>query len=213
MDLPPYNKGMRKMRVRRRAPEIDWLMKNAKNGDVVAFCGNSMLSASINLLTYGIPYFSVSHVGIVCTVGGKKLLFESLAYPSSPCVIAGKMIKGAQAHLLEEVPVNEGRVYLYPLYRELYPHEERRMKFSLADRVGSPYDVVGALRSGGWLTGIVSSRLHSENRSTLFCSEWVASTLCEVGIFPTSNISRWSPNSLCRMGSAMGIYKRPVRVV
>lgn len=188
------------------------LIAEAKTGDVIAWCGNSWLSASINMLTYGVPTLSVSHVGIVCQIGEDKLVFESLAHPVSRCFVRGELVKGTQAHLIGETDINSGRVYLYPLSYRLYEHEARRLSFYLLGSVGKPYDVVGALRAGGWLTSLVSARLHREETSALFCSEWVASALCEIGVFQTGNVSRWSPNRLCRVGRHIGVFKRPVRI-
>jgi hypothetical protein len=191
---------------------IQQLMATAKTGDVVAFCGNSWLSASINMLTYGVPFLSVSHVGIVCEVGSDKLLFESLAHPVARCYIRGEYVKGTQAHLLADTTMDCGRVYLYPISYRLYDDEARRLTDFLLGSVGRPYDVVGALRAGGWLTSLVSARLHREETSALFCSEWVASALCEIGVFQTGNVSRWSPQRLCRVGRHIGVFKRPLRI-
>jgi len=39
-----------------------------KPGDIIGFSGDSWMSATINLATYGIPYWDLSHVGIVAEV-------------------------------------------------------------------------------------------------------------------------------------------------
>ena len=36
-----------------------------KAGDIIGFSGDSWLSVGINLATYGIPFWSLSHVGIL----------------------------------------------------------------------------------------------------------------------------------------------------
>ena len=49
-----------------------------KAGDILAFSGHSLTSAFINVVSYGIPFWSVSHVGIIGEHEGRLLLFESV---------------------------------------------------------------------------------------------------------------------------------------
>ena len=52
------------------APEV-------KAGDLIAFSGDSWISDLVNVATYGIPRWGVSHVGIMGEArDGRLLLFE-----------------------------------------------------------------------------------------------------------------------------------------
>ena len=58
-----------------------------KAGDIIGFSGDSWMSAGINMATYGIPFWSLSHVGIVGEHDGELLLFESTELNKLPCAI------------------------------------------------------------------------------------------------------------------------------
>jgi hypothetical protein len=45
-------------------------MDTFKPGDILGFSGDTWVSATINLATYGIPYWHLSHVGIVAEWDG-----------------------------------------------------------------------------------------------------------------------------------------------
>jgi len=185
-----------------------------KSGDLLFFTGQGLLSRTIDLCTGGVPGYS--HVGIVCRHQGHMLLFESTSVlpPSEKCVLTEKPVKGVQAHFAQGIELRRpGKVYLHPLSRSLYGHEEQRLQLYLLSLVGRPYDTVGAFRSGGVLFGLLESVIHTESLNTIFCSEFAASALSEIGVFPTSNASKYNPNKLARRAFMEGITKPRVRYV
>jgi len=99
-----------------------------KVGDIFGFSGDSWASAGINVVTYGFPWWSLSHCGIIGEHDGRLLLFESTTFNSDPCIITGKLIQGSQAHDLESTLARyRGKVWHYPLYRKLFEHERQRL--------------------------------------------------------------------------------------
>jgi len=169
-----------------------------KNGDVIGFSGNHWHSDTINLLTYGIPRLSLSHVGIIC----KGDLWEAI----STCGVIATSPASAT------INIYNGRVWVYPLFRNLFPHESRRLYRKLLTSKDIPYDMAGAVRSGGLLFALMESLLWKQDFSSYFCSELVASKLSEIGIFPTVNASRWNPNKYVRRLRREGILQKPVRL-
>ncbi len=186
-----------------------------KPGDIIAFSGNAWSSAAINLATWGIPWWSISHVGIVAHGGAShgQLLFESVSGKAVPCEITGQVIDGTQAHSLESV-VNgyDGKVWHYPLYRQLFAHEDKRLTDFLLSTVGVPYDRLGAFRAGYTLFSWVESQIHEEDLTKLFCSEWCAAAHAVMGLLPSDNAGRWNPNYLCRYERRMGLLRKPRRL-
>lgn len=192
---------------------IQYLFDNGQPGDVIGFSGSKLVSDAINILTYGIPRVSISHVGMLAEHEGELYLYESVGdSPVEPCQVTGKLTYGTQYTSLTKVKTYKGRAYHYGLYRPLYAHESRRLNRHLIDSVGLSYDLRGAIRSGGFLTRLTASMLREENLSSYFCSEMVAKSLSLIGLFPTSHAGKWNPNSLVRRCRALGILKSPVRL-
>ena len=68
-----------------------------KAGDVIGFSGNSWISGLINIGTYGIPFWGISHVGIMAhAADGRLLIFESTTLEDMPCEIAGECFNGTR---------------------------------------------------------------------------------------------------------------------
>ncbi len=184
-----------------------------KAGDIVGFSGDSWLSVGISLATYGIPFWSLSHVGILGEHDGELLLFESTSLSDLACVIQGKPVWGTQAHQLDEcVEAYGGRVWHYPLYRPLYPFESKRLSAFLLEYIGKDYDAIGAFRAGGIGWSWLESKLRRQDLSSLFCSEYCAAAHAHVGVFRTDHVSRWSPNRLVRTERRRGILLKPWRL-
>ncbi len=183
-----------------------------KVGDILGFSGDAWGSAAINCVTYGIPWWGLSHVGIVGEFNGRMLLFESCTSNTTPCVIQGKLFKGSQAQdILPKITNYEGKVWHYPLYRNLFKHERDRLQDFLLETVGHPYDNIGAFRAGGIGFSWLESKLRHDDLSSLFCSEWCASAHGEIGVFPNDDGARWNPNYFVRTERRMGLLKKPRR--
>jgi hypothetical protein len=182
-------------------------------GDIIGFSGEGWVSIFINCVTYGIPLWSISHVGIVGEHDGKLLVFESTTTNDVPCEVTGKCIAGSQAHNLQHhIDHYKGRLWHYPLSRSLYHHELKRLKTFLHKTVGLSYDNIGAFRAGGVGFSWLESQLLEADLHSLFCSEWCAAAHAEIGVFATDNVARWSPNLLTRTERRMGILKKPRRI-
>ncbi len=173
--------------------------KAIKPGDIIGFSGDAWSSAGIALASLGIPWWSLSHVGIMGEHDGRLLLFESTTFDSEPCFINGKHIDGTQAHDLDtKIARYPGKVWHYPLCRQLFDHERLRLNEFLAATLGLPYDQIGAFRAGGFSFSWIESRLREQDLHSLFCSEWCAAAHAEIGLFATDNVSRYSPSLLVR---------------
>ena len=188
------------------APEL-------KPGDVIGFSGRGYQSVAINILTYGIPHWSISHVGILGQHKGKLLLFESTTLTDIPCVIQGKSVQGTQAcHLEDRLKSYAGRAWHYPLYRKLFAFECKRLNDFLVDHIGVPYDREGAIRAGGSLWSWVKSFFYPENLDFIFCSEFCAAAHRDIGLLRTDNASSWNPNSFVRHERGVRILAKPWRL-
>jgi len=186
-----------------------------KAGDIIGFSGRSWISAAVNVATYGIPLYGISHVGIMGhAADGRLLIFESTSLDGDvPCGITGKPIVGTQAHPLEDIlKLYRGSAWHYPLYRSLYPGEDARLTEFLMETIGIPYDMMGAFRSAGVGLSWIESLFRESDLRMIFCSEWVAAAYAVTGLHPTDNVSRWNPNRLCRHLRWHGILCRPRRI-
>jgi hypothetical protein len=171
-----------------------------KAGDIIGFSGRSWISAAINVATYGIPLWGISHVGIMANApDGRLLIFESTSLENLPCEISHENFNGTQAHVLDDVlRVYDGKAWHYPLYRSLYEYEDKRLTDFLMATIHTPYDAMGAFRSAGVGLSGIESLFHPSNLHMIFCSEWVAAAYAVIGLRPTDNVGRWNPNRLCR---------------
>lgn len=205
---------------------------NIKPGDIIGFSGDSWMSAMINLTTYGIPYWDLSHVGIVAEYDemwdgrGREypcceyrprhhelFLFESTFGCLMPCKIQDRVGNGTQAHDIDErIKQYGGKVWHYPLSCALRPLESRRLTAFLLEHLGRDYDAIGAIRAGGVGFSWLESRLRQEDLSSLFCSEYCAGAHKHIDILDVHSASRWSPNLLTRVERRRGILLKPRRM-
>lgn len=162
------------------------------NGTIIGFSGRDIISDFINVMSCGIPRWSVSHVGITVD----DLLVEARSTHGVTATLITQR--------LEESP---GRIYEYQPVRPLYYDESARLNSYLASQLGKPYDLAGALRSGGFVFAALQKCLHREDLQKLFCSELVASAIQQVGTFQTNHASWLSPNKLCRLATRRGVYR------
>jgi hypothetical protein len=188
-------------------------MSKIKTGDVISFSGFGRQSVFINLVTFGIPYWFASHVGIIGEYEGEQLLFESTTLSNIPCVVQDKPFKGVQAvRLADRVRTYKGRVYHYPIYRPLFGFESERLNTFLLEKVGTPYDMCGGMRSATHGVSWLESRFKGEDLNFIFCSELVAAAHARIGLLQTTSASRWNPNRLIRYERRTGILRRSRRL-
>lgn len=186
----------------------------AKPGSIVGFSGKDLAANIINVMTGGWPHWGLSHVGILSYHDEYGLLlYESTTFNKTPCVIQKKLFSGAQA----QYPSNkvfdyDGRVWLYPPRVPLRPWETKNLQTYLNSTVGTPYDMIGAIRSGGNLFNWLESKLHKENKARIFCSEWCAAAWDSFERFDTDKMSRWNPNRYIREMNHRALLLKPVRV-
>lgn len=185
-----------------------------RDGDIIGFSGSYWHSDCINLATYGIPRWSLSHVGIVARKRKQSrwLIFEANDDVSTQCAVTHRKHDGVQAHSLDLLLERyKGKMWLYRRKAEFTPAD-----FSLYNvmvrELGTPYDWVGAKRAGGFFHSIIQAAFHKQDTSSLFCSELVAMILDEYGILDTNNVSKWSPNRLMRHLVRKHLYDKAVRL-
>lgn len=180
-----------------------------KPGDLIGFSGYNLESYLINLATYGLPAYGLSHLGIVSEWRNELLIFESTTGSATPCVIQQAYVQGTQAQrLASHVLHYRGAIWHYPLVKPLRWSEGKRLTQFLLKTIGRPYDTEGARRSGGKL---LSYLLRRESLEALFCSEWVAAAHRHIERFDTKVASQWSPNALIREERRRGILDDPIR--
>lgn len=191
-----------------------------KAGDIIGFSGRGLCSAVINLTTYGLPFFGISHVGIIARspYGRDLLLYESMVNTNMPCKIQGGLsgggtVIGTQAHdIKESIECYNGKVWHYPLYRYLNAKECQVLTSFLVEHIGSDYDTIGAIRAGGVAFSWLESKFRKQDLSSIFCSEYCAAAHQRIGILGTNHVSKWSPNRLVRVERRWGILRQPVRL-
>lgn len=182
-------------------------------GDLIACAGNGFESDFINVVTYGIPRWSASHVMTVGDHDGKKLLFESSTGVPAPCAVRKRIIDGTQAHEIDSrINGYDGKIWVYKLRIHLRAWERKAYGRFLVSNLGKPYDTPGAFRAGGGAWSWFESHLHSSCLASLFCSEYVASALHHIERFDTDHLSKWSPNALIRECIRRGMFLKPIRL-
>lgn len=186
---------------------------SVRPGDIIGFSGDSWLSAGINLATYGIPFWGLSHVGIVGGFRDRNVIFESTTLSDLPCVVQGEKVSGTQAHETYEcISHYRGKVWHYPLWRPLSFGESLRLTTFLLKYLGTNYDAIGAFRAGGRIWSWLESKLRKQDLTALFCSEFCAAAHQHVRIFKANNVSRWNPNFFVRTERRRGILMKPKRI-
>lgn len=185
----------------------------AQPGDIIGFSGANWMSAGINLATYGVPFWGLSHVGIVGKYNDQLVLFESTTLSDLPCLVQEKYVNGVQVHEIDRcVRKYNGRVWHYPLVHSLSPVKRIQLNSFLFDFIGTDYDAIGAFRAGGVIWSWLESKLRWEDLSSIFCSELCAAAHKHVDLFDANSASRWSPNKLVRTERRQGILGKPRRI-
>lgn len=186
-------------------------------GDLFGFSGRNWTSAAISLGTYGLPFWGRSHVAIVGRYGDptneKPALYESTTLANIPCLHAGGPVKGVQVHPIESRLDNyKGRIWYYQISKWMDKKRQNELSQFLYDHLGTPYDAIGAIRSGGRAFGLVESWFREEDLHSVFCSELVAAALRIAGMFSNHNASRWNPQKLLKTLVKDGVHFKPRRV-
>ena len=193
-----------------------------QSADVLAFSGDSTISLGIKIGSCS-PISHVAAIGwtpkwqlrSLAATGvlriaeervrnwcDQPLLYESTTIADMPCEITGQCIQGVQAHRpIQRIQSYQGRVWLYRLtpawQRDLSEQRQTRLTGHLLARIGQQYDGRGAILSG---TRVIKHfwAWRRVDRSSLFCSEYLASVLQHVGLFPITNASKVTPGGLIK---------------
>ena len=186
-------------------------------GDLIAFRGRGLLAAGIQLATGSLPGFGLSHVAVVVQAGQglPPLIAESTSLSRTACLWTGKRTLGVQVHsLVHRMLHYHGKIWHYPT-RGVWPTQgEVKLEAFVRSTLGTAYDPAGAFHCRStplnWLRRkLLGSR---ENRTSLFCSEFVAAAWQAAGVWDPPNISEWSPNQLVRTATQTGIVGMPRRI-
>ncbi len=204
----------------------DW-----QTGDLLAFSGRNAISRGVQLATCS----PISHVGAIAWVPrwqleqlvaagalnllrerldawqDRFLLFESTTLNTAPCEIRNRLTAGVQAQTpATRVAGYKGRVWRYRMTpawaRDFSAERSTRLTGHLLARIGQQYDGPGALLSGTRLAKHYWP-WRRVDRSSLFCSEYLAAVLQHVGLFPITNASKVTPSGLIRRLVESEVYQ------
>lgn len=190
-----------------------------KPGDVLAFSGNGWQSAMIRALSVSPRYWfrdcpeNSTHVEI-CSIlpkrlyrAGGTLTIGSTTFNNDPCVVAGKRVRGVQAHRPEErVAAYDGSVWrLRPAPGQWSDGDTWRLMWFVQFWLGKKYDMRGALTA-------VLPFPEPPDAQRAFCSRFDATALMRLGKYPITNPSRVTPSEMVRTLVDTGIYYHPVRL-
>uniref|UniRef100_UPI003F5BDC36 hypothetical protein n=1 Tax=Planctomicrobium sp. SH664 TaxID=3448125 RepID=UPI003F5BDC36 len=189
-------------------------------GDIAACHGTDWTSRVIRWSTASfLPprrlMLGPSHVAMICSWQGEQIWVESTRMCRTNCLIHGRPVSGAQAHLpgdrIADYVLNGGRVDLYRLTAvNRLSHDEQRLLTALLMQFfvipGVNYDLGGALLSG---TRVFQwSRLFPRaNLEQLFCSELVAAVVMRLNRMNHANPTRFNPARLLRTLVQTGKYE------
>ena len=198
------------------------MIDSIKSGDLIAISGKGPLSWMIQAGTLSMPNFGPlgrlglagpSHVGIVVSVNGEMLVYESTSMPRPPCVRTRREKPlGVQAHHLSDV-IDGTDAWHYPLKTHLYEDEELRLLRAADSCLGRGYDYFSAGRAGGGrLIRLIQILTQREDLKTFYCSEFVMALWVAIGVCQARNASNWSPSRLVRHARRTGIVG-PVRLL
>ncbi len=183
-----------------------------KAGDMVGFSSFSLLDIGINLATRGIPFYHISHVGVIAN-DFAPVIYESTASDIGSCIIQKERVKGVQAHFLtQRIEAYKGKVWLYPLARSLSFSQKRKLCNYLDSQIGVQYDTLGAFRSRD-LSILEKIIFRKPDLHSLFCSEYCGEAHKVIGVIdPEVNCGKLNPNKLIRLEKALGIVNNGIRM-
>lgn len=180
-------------------------------GDTLGFTAWTPAGVAITFGTWGLPLWSISHVGGIVQVRDELLISEATRTCPYPCHIQNERVQGLQVQELERrIRTYPGLVWHYPLTSPLSREGERRLTLCLLANLGKDYDELGAFRVRQACFGWLLKYVWPENLRTLYCSEWWAAALRRASRFQTRSASRWNPKRLCRALVKRGVCAKPV---
>lgn len=170
-----------------------------KNGDILAFGSCSAVSGVIGIGQCTIPYLFPNHVGIFIdnhSLG--PVIVESLMSFNRPCLVQKKVTSGVQVHSLRlRVLTHPGRVWVYPLSKELTSAQYDELLRFLWSYIGTQYDLIGAFRSRQY-SFLESWLSRKEDLNRVFCSEFCAAALAKIDVIRTVETNRYNPRRFLR---------------
>ena len=189
-------------------------------GDIVACYGHDLTSRIISWGTASLVAprrlsLGPSHVAMLCHYEGAPLWVESTTLCSTPCVIRGQLVAGAQAHFpddrIDDYAASGGRAELYRLspLMQLSLKECKLLNGLLIEQLVKKrvrYDLAGAIFSG--TRAFQLTRLFpGADLNELFCSELVAAVSMRLGRMNHGNPTRFNPARLLRELVRHGTYR------
>lgn len=159
--------------------------------------------------------------GRIATWRERLLLFESTTLADVPCAISGQAIKGVQSHdPLGRIAAYDGDAYYCRLtqpYKSKFESNgrQRRLSIGCLSRIGDQYNGKGAALSGTHLSLRMRDYLWAwskSDRNRLFCSQYVASVLSPIDLFPIEDPRNWNPSRLMKRLISSGVYTPPQRI-
>lgn len=131
-----------------------------------------------------------SHIGICGNWQGDLKHWESTTLCPLACDAQGKLVSGVQCHdIYREIDAYDGWVWRLKMRQPLNGLQSRLLSALLEQRLGTQYDLGGALVAGTtWV-----KRLMDPDAATLFCDEFVAMTLIDLHVVGGFNPSTITP--------------------
>jgi hypothetical protein len=172
---------------------------------VLAFSGESLTSVLIAIATGQPVKDGITHVAITAEYNGECLVFESTTLEEEPCIIQGKRVSGVQAHSLDMINKYPGHIWEYSLAEPLTEAESKRLTAFLVSKIGTSYDAEQAVASAGPID-------MPEDMRELFCSEYVAMALREIGRVKIGDCSALNPIELIEVLRDQGVVLDPVKL-
>jgi hypothetical protein len=182
---------------------------SANPGDLIFFAGSACVPSRLIAAATCTPAQLlrgewISHVGIVFAHQGRLLLAESTTLSESPCVLAGRCVKGVQAHpLADAIAAYPGKAWIGRLghWNRLSEAESRKLTDMVLSLAEAPYDELGAVLAGThWLKRLIVS----EQAGRFFCSELCAWLLKHLGRWDWKAAGRYTPAGMARGGVRTG---------
>ena len=183
-------------------------------GDLLLFAGRSFESRWIAAVTCS-PWQLLagqwfSHIGICARdPHGRMLVWESTTLCDLPCEIAGRKVRGTQAHLpSDRIDSYDGAVWRLRLAEReaLCDAESLRLTDFVLSEIGRPYDYEGAIVSATWRLRLCR-RLYP-TLDKLFCSFYVLAALKDIGkVDKDLNPRAYSPARAARDLMYWGTYQ------